>query len=269
MEDGLNPTLAVTATNFFRYHTNRTPICKELVQHFVEVLSSKIEESSFSLILRYLHESLRLKQVKTRQLFSTLLNRSFVRILCCDKSNITELALTAYSEIVKQVTLEQRQLVADSEEWPVLITRLTHTSGSFVGAAGDVILSLVKNRDGEDYTRFIEEDLFTMLMKRFPLLPEQIVVEIPFTPNLLCRSKEFSALGWSWFYSLLSRLRLPLYTCSPVILHNQDSCYGTRKLLFTWTAHVVNRAAALRFSSLPFVSHSCSPSSCPSAGSIH
>jgi hypothetical protein len=105
---------------------------------------------------------------RTRQLFSLFLNRSFLRILCCGGAIVTDSIVDAYSKCVQTFSVEQKRMIADSGAWPILIALLRHENASVVNAASEAMQDLAGDCDGEDYARFIEEDLFGQILKNIP-----------------------------------------------------------------------------------------------------
>jgi hypothetical protein len=104
----------------------------------------------------------------------------------------------AYSRIISELSVNQKRLLAACGTWPVLISLLSHENDEVVQDAISTAKRLLAGCRGENYVRFVDENLFDEMAKKVFFIPEQITVEIPFAPGTRCRSEDFSALGRSW-----------------------------------------------------------------------
>jgi hypothetical protein len=179
-------------------HFSSTYISRELVQQFVQLISSTANAYFLSIILEYLDKLMIDDTGKARWLFSLTLNRSLLHIMCCGGNFVTDLAVESYFTLLGKLLPEQNRQVADSGAWPVLIGLLSSGNKTIAKSAADAMQHLVRHRNGEDYARFVEEGLFEDVMKAFGPSPEPFTVEIPFAPDAECSSAEFTALGWTW-----------------------------------------------------------------------
>jgi hypothetical protein len=147
-------------------------ISKELVQQFIKMFSSKTDEVHFSIIFQYVDASFHDSSSLSRRLFSLSLNRSFIRIVSCGGPLLMDSVVSTYSILIEKLSLEQKRLITHSGAWPVLLALVKHDKAQVVNAAVSIMVHLVLNRDGEEYFRFVEDNLFSQLMKR---LPSQII----------------------------------------------------------------------------------------------
>jgi hypothetical protein len=129
------------------------------------MFSSKKDESFSLIIFQYVAALFPGNSNRARRLLSLSLNRSFFRLVSYGGAFITGDAVYMYSTIVKKLSIEQKRLLAHSGAWPVLITLVKHENHKVVSTAVKAMRHLISDREGEDYARFIEEDLFCPLMK--------------------------------------------------------------------------------------------------------
>jgi hypothetical protein len=140
-------------------------VSRELVQLFIKILFMKNMDPFFSMISRYFTMSVGMTEDKTPQLFSMSLNLSFLRLLCCGTTPVTAAAAEAYCSVIDKLSVEQKRQIVDSGAWTVLTTLLHNANETVVISIDGAMMHLVKNRNGEDYARFVEEDLFDRLIK--------------------------------------------------------------------------------------------------------
>jgi hypothetical protein len=166
--DGLTQGTKLLKRRYWDSEFKSSHISKELVLQFIRMFSSKTDGFHFSTIFQYVAASFHDYSNRARQLFSLSLNRSFFRLMSCNDSLLMDSVVSTYSTIIAELSIEQKRLITHSGAWPVLFAPLKHDNAQVVQAAASIMAHLVENRDGEEYFRFVEGDLFGQLMKRLP-----------------------------------------------------------------------------------------------------
>jgi hypothetical protein len=167
IQDGLLQRTIFFEAHEYDFDLQSNPMSMELVKQFIKLLSSKGDEFCFLNIYKYISVYLNTLSNKMHQFFSLSLNHSLLRIMCCCDTVTTDIVVT-YSSAISGLQVDQYRIVADSGAWLVLVTLFAHKNNDIASAAGKAIMRLVWDRKGEDYARFVEEDLFGQLMKHLP-----------------------------------------------------------------------------------------------------
>jgi hypothetical protein len=140
-------------------------VSKELLQQFVNIMSSRNDHCLLSLICQFISMVLETNPDHAIQLFSISLHRAFFSIFRCGGTLVTQTVVNAYSVIVRGLSLVHKRMIEDSGAWPALIALLDHRSSEVVNHVGQAMTTLVAGRVGEHYESFIHNGYFEPLIR--------------------------------------------------------------------------------------------------------
>jgi hypothetical protein len=138
---------------------------KELMQHFIDMISSTTDQSILSIVFNYISVTLTREPHGTYLLFSVTLNHAILRVMRCADTLDPLPVVPGYCAVARAVSTSQARIVADSGVWPILIPLLGHKTSAVWDPVVQTISSLCAERDGEDYAMFIENDFFDRVLK--------------------------------------------------------------------------------------------------------